>query len=728
MSFSPMGTFAQGLINNGARIVLTSSSNIYINGTTGHYTSQSSGLINNNTTGGTITVMGNWVNNSSNTGFGEEGATVSFASSSAQTLGGTNASSFYKLNCSGGGTKTVNTGTSVTNLLSVGSSTTLASGGNITLKSTASSFAGVGPLLSGAVISGNVNVESYFTGGTSTSRSTRAVSSPINDASLTNKTYKQLQSYMLITGPGGTTNGFDAGGTASPNAVTLTKYNESATLSQSQYTPVSGITQSSTPGSGFFLFYRGNRTSSSTKLNSPYATPESTTAVYAGPINQGTIAVSLTYTNNSGESSYNGYNLVGNPYPATIDWSLVTKSNMMDYISIVKPGGGFAGVSGGIAFNGGVKYIQPGQGFYVRSNGTSPSITFTESCKSVTSTPLRLLSVPNERTGRAAHIASAPQSKYNLIRLELADSLNRDETIIVFDKDSKPESEEKDVIYLGGSTVSLSSLAADNRAMTINYVPDADQIKEVKLSINAVATKSVKLHLTDFSGAPFSDILLRDSLLNQEVNLKEAGTYEFSVDKADPASFGPSRLKLVFVPKLTISFFTARFHETVSKLEWSVANPGNSKIEVERSSDSKTFNLLAVLVPNSTASYTYSDKNPPNGTNYYRLKTYDHSGKAVYSEVVKIEIPMPDKTVALAIDVYPNPAPSDLNIKLNRPDIKNISITIYDMLGRKVKTAKMPATREIKIDVSGLAANMHLLNILNADTGELIGQAKFIKE
>ncbi|RZM20484.1 MAG: LamG domain-containing protein, partial [Pedobacter sp.] len=89
--------------------------------------------------------------------------------------------------------------------------------GGVTLKSTASSNANIGPLISGVSdITGNLNIESWFTGGLNGStplqnywRGTRLVSTPINDASLTNKTYKQLQSSMIITGNNG--GGFDIG-------------------------------------------------------------------------------------------------------------------------------------------------------------------------------------------------------------------------------------------------------------------------------------------------------------------------------------------------------------------------------------------------------------------------------------------------------------------------------------------------------------------------------------
>jgi len=89
---------AQGLINNGAKIVITASLNIYIDGTTGNYTSQSNGIITDNT-GSTITLAGNWINNSTNTGFSSNGSTVVLTGSS-KTIGGVNSTTFHNLKIS----------------------------------------------------------------------------------------------------------------------------------------------------------------------------------------------------------------------------------------------------------------------------------------------------------------------------------------------------------------------------------------------------------------------------------------------------------------------------------------------------------------------------------------------------------------------------------------------------------------------------------------------------
>ncbi|MDX2171707.1 MAG: T9SS type A sorting domain-containing protein [Bacteroidota bacterium] len=120
--------FAQGLINNGARIVFSGAAQIYVaGGTNGDYLSQVGGQIDPSATG-IVTIEGDWTNNSANTGFGSDNGTV-ILNGAAESINGTSSTTFYNLTLAGtvGSTKTQNVNTSVggvttTNgVLSVGS-------------------------------------------------------------------------------------------------------------------------------------------------------------------------------------------------------------------------------------------------------------------------------------------------------------------------------------------------------------------------------------------------------------------------------------------------------------------------------------------------------------------------------------------------------------------------------------------------------------------------------
>lgn len=87
------------------------------------------------------------------------------------------------------------------------------------------------------------------------------------------------------------------------------------------------------------------------------------TAQYNGLLNSGRESLELSRTS-TGDNS--GWNLVGNPYPSSIDWDASgwAKTNLNDAIYIEKNGGWATYVSGD-GTNGGSQYISPGQGFFV---------------------------------------------------------------------------------------------------------------------------------------------------------------------------------------------------------------------------------------------------------------------------------------------------------------------------------------------------------------------------
>lgn len=108
--FSVLGSIgtAQGVFNNGASIVLTSGSNIYVDGgQAGNFKNQDNGAftgtVNNS---GTISVSGDWVNNSTAFVFPTNSGTVSLIGGN-QAIKGSTTTYFNNLNLSGSGVKTL---------------------------------------------------------------------------------------------------------------------------------------------------------------------------------------------------------------------------------------------------------------------------------------------------------------------------------------------------------------------------------------------------------------------------------------------------------------------------------------------------------------------------------------------------------------------------------------------------------------------------------------------
>ena len=130
------------------------------------------------------------------------------------------------------------------------------------------------------------------------------------------------------------------------------KYLQNHTESTNQYTDIIPTTIALTPVQGFALYDESGFE-----------------AVFSGSnaaINTGPKSFSTTKSASPGE----GWNLVGNPYPSSIDWSAAsgwTKTNVNNATYIHVNFETWASFVGGIGNNGGSRYIAPCQGFFVEA-------------------------------------------------------------------------------------------------------------------------------------------------------------------------------------------------------------------------------------------------------------------------------------------------------------------------------------------------------------------------
>ena len=103
-----------------------------------------------------------------------------------------------------------------------------------------------------------------------------------------------------------------------------------------------------------------------------------------GQPSQGPITMPVTFTN-TGTVLEDGWNLVGNPYPSTIDWDSPdwTKVNMANAIYIQNPDNQqYATYVAGASTNGGSRYIASQQSFWVYAAAASPQLVAHEGIKS----------------------------------------------------------------------------------------------------------------------------------------------------------------------------------------------------------------------------------------------------------------------------------------------------------------------------------------------------------
>lgn len=143
---------------------------------------------------------------------------------------------------------------------------------------------------------------------------------------------------------------------------------------------------------------------------------------------------------------------------------------------------------------------------------------------------------------------------------------------------------------------------------------------------------------------------------------------------------------------VTLINFTAKQVDQTAVLNWQTATEiNNSHFEIERSIDGNSWEKIGEVkgngTTNSVSSYQFTDAQPQNGTNYYRLKQIDLDLKSVYSPVKIISF-----NNNKGLTVYPNPFKETITIDAGKDVLGKIRIV--DNAGRVVYEANNKKTRD----------------------------------
>ncbi len=159
--------------------------------------------------------------------------------------------------------------------------------------------------------------------------------------------------------------------------------------------------------------------------------------------------------------------------------------------------------------------------------------------------------------------------------------------------------------------------------------------------------------------------------------------------------------------------FEAKKESNDVMLSWGTATENNNLgFDIERSTDGKSFLKIghrqskAVNGNSSTKlEYTFSDNQPVNGMNYYRLKQINKDGKLMYSNITSVLFNQTD-----AVILYPNPANDKITI-----DVAGVkSIEMYSVSGQKVNVPVSYGNNSHELNLKGLSNGNYVIKIVTA--------------
>ncbi len=325
------------------------------------------------------------------------------------------------------------------------------------------------------------------------------------------------------------------------NNVTLAQFNDDALVKatssyyydetntstdfQNGWTSNTVLTSSIVKGKGYILFFQN-----------PGVLDFTGTYIHNETLNTG---VTFTYSNFIGAVlNSDGWNLVSNPYPSTLDWdNMSNNTNVNDAIyywdAVNKR---YASYINGGGNNGGTRYIPSLQAFWVKIPTTCYS--FFGGCADKTGNvsfiPSARVNTPNYSLWRNSDV------EYNILRIK-ATSPNTvdDETVIrisEFASDDFDGNWDAYKLYNGGSAVNVYTSIGDVK-YSVNSVSDTfDVAKEISLNFFAPITDTYTLTFTNGFPSEYS-VSIKDNTTNIVTAIDDVNnTYSFDYTVGDDST------------------------------------------------------------------------------------------------------------------------------------------------------------------------------------------------
>ncbi|HEU4719129.1 MAG TPA: PKD domain-containing protein [Bacteroidia bacterium] len=462
-------------------------------------------------TGFAIGTTGNW-SNAGSFSAGTAGV-VTFNGTAAQTIGGTAVTVFRDLTIQNSAGVSITANESIKGTLLLNSGTFTTTGHSFTLISDASGTARIGTI-TGGNITGNITMQRYIYLGPT---NWRQVCAPV-----TGNTLQGWNDNIITAGfPGSdypNMNGWYSIGT----------YDETvAGPKENGYSPPSNITDALTAKRGYYV----------------YIGPLPVTLDVTGPPVKMNQTFTLTYTPSAGPTQ-DGWNMLGNPYPSSIDWDAAgfVRTNTDNVLYVWNPSlNQYATYVGGVGVNGGSRYIPSSQAFWVRAIAAGPSVSINEASKAGQDQPFM-------RMGPAEY--AQQQSSNQLLGLTLSGANGTDETVIRFNAAATDSFDVNLDAYKFGSMDTtapyFASVIPSQEDLAVNSLPDVTTNISIPLRVRTGASGTYTIARDSMTNVPNSMCVTLEDLYNGTVTPFPAGaTYSFFLSDTTRAPrfllhFGPS--------------------------------------------------------------------------------------------------------------------------------------------------------------------------------------------
>jgi carboxypeptidase T len=180
-----------------------------------------------------------------------------------------------------------------------------------------------------------------------------------------------------------------------------------------------------------------------------------------------------------------------------------------------------------------------------------------------------------------------------------------------------------------------------------------------------------------------------------------------------------------------LSTLSAKFLDVSAKLQqdktvkitWdAVVDADHDYFEVERAADGNNFVKLGKGT--NVAPYEFTDNNPVQGFNYYRIRQVDKNGAVSYSKTVMVNVGR-----NRVLSIFPNPVNDRLFIRLETRQSDQLKVELTTVSGKVVYSKNNVVdenTLELKVEMRNMVPQVYILRVTNSK-GEVIATEKIVK-
>ncbi len=481
---------------------------------------------------------------------------------------------------------------------------------------------------------------------------------------------------------------------------------------------------------GYMTFIRGDRT-----VNGYLQAPKATVLRTSGEIYKGDINKSLTTANQ--------VVAINNSYVSALDFTRIfsNSTGISEQFYVFDPKAGAAGIGGyqTITKIAGVWKAIPGGGSYPSSGAVDPYIESGQSFMVFSTTS----------SGTVALKENVKVSSNNLVsRSSNENAQSQGLQTNVYSINSDASTVLLDAVYNEFNEHFSTSVDGDDARKTSNFglnlsVKNGNDLLVVDRRRKIESNDTIYLNLAGVRVQQYRfqfiaenimqdevEAFLEDSYLNTKkaISFTDTTTVDFSIANI-PGSYASDRFRIVFAKLLATSpmkfagIAANRNSDNGIKLNWKIENEINvDQYLIERSNDGNNFTVVNNILPkeNNGTNTTYSaiDQNATASVLYYRIKALNNNGRALYSDMVKIEA----TSIKSSISVYPNPvAGKIMNIRFMQQLKGNYGIQLTNIAGQVLYKGQVSVNAETitkSVNLNGKVNSGSYQLIISAENGK----------